>query len=97
VRQFRDCVNRRAIYVLQDMIQTPCINICTIDARSRLCMGCGRTLDEVAGWSRFTPERRAAVMAELPARMADAGLSKPGLAKPGLAESGLAAPAKTPG
>lgn len=59
------------------MIQSPCINICSIDPRSRLCLGCGRTLEEVASWSTFTPAQRAAVMAELPARMADAGLAAP--------------------
>jgi hypothetical protein len=60
-----------------DMIQSPCINICTIDARSRLCMGCGRTLDEVASWSTLSDAQRAQVMAALPARMAEAGLSLP--------------------
>lgn len=59
------------------MIQSPCINICTVDARTSLCMGCGRTLDEVASWSTFSPAQRAAVMAELPARMALAGLNAP--------------------
>lgn len=56
---------------------SPCINICTIDARTRLCMGCGRTLDEVASWSTLSPAQRAAVMAELPARMVLAGLGAP--------------------
>ena len=59
------------------MIQSPCINICTIDARSQLCIGCGRTIDEVAAWSTLSAERRAQVMAELPARMSTAGLSTP--------------------
>ncbi len=59
------------------MIQSPCINTCTIDARTGLCMGCGRTLDEVAAWSTLDPARRAQVMHELPARMAAAGLSIP--------------------
>lgn len=59
------------------MIQSPCINICTIDARTHLCMGCGRTLDEVASWSTFNDARRAQVMAALPARMAEAGMALP--------------------
>ena len=59
------------------MIQSPCIKLCTIDVRTHLCMGCGRTLDEVASWSTFSAAQRAQVMAELPARMAEAGLSLP--------------------
>jgi predicted Fe-S protein YdhL (DUF1289 family) len=59
------------------MIQSPCINICMIDPRAGLCAGCGRTLDEVAGWSTMAAPERARVMAELPARMAAAGLSAP--------------------
>jgi len=59
------------------MIQSPCTNVCTIDPRTRLCLGCGRTLEEVAGWSTLTPAQRAAVMAELPARMTAAGLAAP--------------------
>lgn len=42
-----------------------------MDGRSGLCLGCGRTLAEIAGWSRLTDERRAAIMAELPARLSD--------------------------
>ena len=65
------------------MIQSPCINICTIDARSRLCLGCGRTIDEVAAWGTLSPAQRAQVMAELPARMAAAGLELPAKAAGG--------------
>ena len=49
-------------------IDSPCINICDIDAASGRCAGCRRTLDEIAGWSSGTPEWRAAVMAALPTR-----------------------------
>lgn len=59
------------------MIATPCINICTLDARTRLCLGCGRTLDEVAAWSTLSEAQRTQVMRDLPARMAAAGLSAP--------------------
>lgn len=54
------------------MIETPCIQVCTLDPRTDLCRGCGRTIDEVAGWSRMTAEERRRIMAELPARQAAA-------------------------
>lgn len=49
-------------------VRTPCIKVCVVDGESGLCMGCYRRLNEVAGWSKMTPETRDAVMAELPAR-----------------------------
>jgi len=52
------------------MIETPCVKICTLDARAGLCLGCGRTSDEIARWTAFSAAERARVMAELPARLA---------------------------
>ena len=49
---------------------SPCINICRIEPTSRLCLGCLRSMDEITGWSKMTPEERARIMAELPARKA---------------------------
>lgn len=49
-------------------METPCLKICTLDAGSGLCRGCGRTLDEIARWTSMTDAERAAIMAELPAR-----------------------------
>ena len=49
-------------------ISSPCTKVCTIDPRSGLCHGCGRTLAEIAGWSTFTPEERRRIMAELTTR-----------------------------
>ena len=49
-------------------MRTPCIKVCIVDGESGLCMGCYRRLNEVAAWSRMTPEARDAVMAELPSR-----------------------------
>ena len=54
------------------MIETPCVNICTLDPRSGLCLGCGRTMDEIAQWGSMSPAARAAVMRDLPARLAAA-------------------------
>jgi predicted Fe-S protein YdhL (DUF1289 family) len=52
------------------MIETPCVKICTLDARSGLCLGCGRTIDEIAGWGAMSAAERTRVMGELPARLA---------------------------
>jgi uncharacterized protein len=54
--------------------ETPCIAVCMIDPRTSLCLGCGRTLPEIARWHRMESTERLAVMAQLDARMSDAGL-----------------------
>lgn len=53
---------------------TPCIAVCMIDPKTKLCFGCGRTLPEIARWHSMSTAERLAVMALLPERMADAGL-----------------------
>jgi predicted Fe-S protein YdhL (DUF1289 family) len=57
-------------------IETPCIAVCMMDPRSNLCFGCGRTLAEIARWHRMESAERLDVMAELPARMEQAGLPR---------------------
>jgi uncharacterized protein len=52
------------------MIETPCVKICTLDARAGLCLGCGRTVDEITRWSLMNASERSRVMADLPARLA---------------------------
>jgi uncharacterized protein len=54
------------------MIESPCVKICTLDARSGLCLGCGRTISEIAQWTRMSDGERRRVMAQLPARLATA-------------------------
>jgi predicted Fe-S protein YdhL (DUF1289 family) len=49
-------------------IASPCIKVCLIDGESGLCMGCHRTLPEVARWSAMTDAERAEIMDALPAR-----------------------------
>jgi uncharacterized protein len=52
------------------MIETPCTNVCTLDARAGICLGCGRTVDEIARWSTMCAAERARIMADLPGRLA---------------------------
>ena len=54
---------------------TPCIAVCMIDPRTSLCLGCGRTLPEIARWPRMESAERHSVMALLGERMAQAGLA----------------------
>jgi hypothetical protein len=49
-------------------ISTPCVKICVVDGESGLCLGCHRTLAEVAGWGSLDEPQRLAIMSELPAR-----------------------------
>lgn len=51
-------------------IASPCIQVCTVDGKSGLCLGCFRTLAEIAQWRKFTPEARAELMTTLPDRRA---------------------------
>ena len=55
--------------------ETPCIAVCQIDPGTKLCFGCGRTLPEIARWSAMDGAERRAIMAQLAARMAKAGLA----------------------
>lgn len=51
-------------------IESPCNLVCTIDPLSGYCLGCGRTGDEIAGWTGFTPTERRDLMTVLPERLA---------------------------
>jgi predicted Fe-S protein YdhL (DUF1289 family) len=51
-------------------VKTPCNRVCTPHPASGLCVGCGRSVDEIAGWISFDDNKRAAIMARLPARLA---------------------------
>jgi hypothetical protein len=51
-------------------IESPCVKLCAIHPETRLCLGCARSMDEIAGWGRMVPEERARIMAELPTREA---------------------------
>jgi len=59
---------------------TPCIKVCAVDGQSGLCLGCFRTLPEIARWERFTDEERLALMAALPARRSRISREKLGVA-----------------
>jgi len=48
---------------------SPCVALCTLDD-DNICVGCGRTLDEISRWSTMGPAGQRDVLARL-ARAAD--------------------------
>jgi predicted Fe-S protein YdhL (DUF1289 family) len=51
-------------------IESPCVKVCVLDPNSRHCLGCGRSLAEIARWTELSPEERRRIMLELPERRA---------------------------
>ena len=49
---------------------SPCVQICTLDD-NKVCMGCGRTVFEIANWVRMSVEERHAIMRRLEKRATD--------------------------
>ena len=52
-------------------VASPCVNICTMDADRAICVGCFRTLDEIAQWSRADDGRKLAILAAVDRRRAE--------------------------
>lgn len=52
----------------RDEIESPCVQICMIHPGADICVGCYRTADEIAAWSRLSSEERSRIMTELPTR-----------------------------
>jgi predicted Fe-S protein YdhL (DUF1289 family) len=48
-------------------VASPCVNICRLDAQG-LCIGCRRTLGEIAEWSQASDARRLEILSALKAR-----------------------------
>ncbi len=63
------------------MIQSPCINICKMDAASGLCRGCHRTLDEIAAWSRLDDAARTNILAAVASRRGERPPAAPNSSK----------------
>lgn len=55
---------------MRDAIESPCVKVCAVDGRLGQCIGCGRTLSEIAGWGHRSYEERREIMDQLPDRMA---------------------------
>ena len=48
-----------------DKIDSPCIDICTIDWDSGECIRCGRTVEEVRNWANFDNLKKKQILENL--------------------------------
>jgi len=43
-------------------VKSPCVEICQLDMSSDICLGCFRTMDEIAGWVEMTDVEKRNVL-----------------------------------
>ncbi|RJP57248.1 MAG: DUF1289 domain-containing protein [Ignavibacteriales bacterium] len=48
---------------------SPCNNICKLDNSSSICIGCGRTSEEITNWIFYSDEKRVEIMNSLTQRL----------------------------
>ncbi|HMN64326.1 MAG: DUF1289 domain-containing protein [Burkholderiaceae bacterium] len=49
-------------------VPSPCVSVCRIDPASGLCVGCLRTLDEIAAWGSLTDGAKRAIWNDIERR-----------------------------
>lgn len=48
--------------------KSPCIGVCEIDTIKKLCIGCLRSIDEIAMWSQMDDKRALEIIEEIKGR-----------------------------
>ncbi|NQV60788.1 MAG: DUF1289 domain-containing protein [Alphaproteobacteria bacterium] len=55
-------------------VVSPCAGVCILHTETKFCLGCYRTVGEIAGWQAMSADQQHALMAELAQRrIADRG------------------------
>jgi uncharacterized protein len=52
----------------EPIVESPCINVCSMDATTGFCQGCYRTIEEIQGWWDLNFEQKAEVIKKTWAR-----------------------------
>ena len=47
------------------IVKSPCINVCKLNPKKKLCEGCLRTSDEISNWSKYTENKKRSIIANL--------------------------------
>ena len=46
-------------------MESPCKNVCLIHPDNKLCIGCFRSITEIANWSKYTHSQKSKINSEL--------------------------------
>lgn len=49
-------------------LESPCVEICTLDFTKELCVGCLRTLDEIGAWTNCNDDEKRRILANVEER-----------------------------
>ncbi len=55
----------------KDLIHSPCIRCCTLNSQD-VCVGCGRTLEEIKQWQNYSENEKTEKMLQAEKRLSDA-------------------------
>ena len=55
----------------EPIVPSPCISVCHMSIRLGMCVGCFRTIEEIAEWGEMTNEQKLEVIAQLEDRAFD--------------------------
>ena len=47
------------------MIKSPCVDVCKIDPESRVCLGCNRTIEEIANWRSLNDSEKKKILTKV--------------------------------
>ena len=47
------------------MVKSPCVAVCKIDYESGYCIGCKRTIEEIANWSILNNQQKKKILAKV--------------------------------
>jgi uncharacterized protein len=59
-------------------VPSPCISVCKMDSKQGLCVGCGRTLDEIARWGGMSESEKRGVWQAIDGRRVAGGFAATG-------------------
>jgi predicted Fe-S protein YdhL (DUF1289 family) len=55
---------------MTELIESPCVKVCAIDATTGWCLGCGRSMREIAAWTTLPLDQQRAIVSQLDVRKA---------------------------
>ena len=49
-------------------VASPCVGVCRLEPAQPYCLGCKRTIEEIAAWPKLTQAQKLEILRLLPAR-----------------------------